>query len=124
MVVPIHLRLLVGRLSLNQTALLGQCPQCNEASIFSGLLSVHDNCPNCKLDLSQNETADGPTFLVITLLGFLVTGLAVWVELAYQPAYWIHAVIWFPTILILSPLLLRVTKSMMISYQHELMKHD
>ena len=124
MVVPIHIRLLVGRLSLIHHALHGHCPQCKQASVFNGLLSVHDNCPECQLDLTKNETADGPTFIVITFLGFVITGLAVWVEFSYKPDYWIHAAIWIPVILISSPILLRLTKSFMITTHYEIMKHD
>ncbi len=125
MVVPIRICVLVGRLSLALQAIKGRCPKCKQASIFKGFLTVHDRCPNCGLNFADNETADGPAFLVITFMGFVATGFAVWIELVYQPSYWIHALLWLPMILIISPILLRLTKSLMISYQYEhLIKKD
>ena len=37
---------------------------------------------------------------------------ALWVEVAYRPPYWLHAVIWLPTIVILSLVLLPLFKSL------------
>lgn len=107
-------------MSLIAKYIKARCPHCEDGAIFSGLLSVHDNCPVCGLSFTENETADGPIFLVITLMGFVVCGLAVWVELAYKPSYWLHAALWTPFILITCPLLLRMSKATMIHYHYKL----
>jgi len=96
------------------------CPNCHKTSIFSGFLSVHEKCPQCGYALGSEETGDGPMFFVIVLMGFLICGLAVWVELRYQPPMWLHAVIWGPAIIILSPLMLRLSKGWLITYQYGL----
>ena len=103
---------------------MSNCPHCHNASIFSGFLSVHHTCPACDYELDKQETADGPAFLVMTIMGFLICGLAAWVELKYEPAMWIHAAIWAPAIMIGSPFMLRYLKGWMISYQYGLTKDD
>jgi len=95
-----------------------RCPECGLGKIFVGLLTVQPQCPHCGFDLQKADPGDGPAFLVITFLGFLITGLAVWVELAIEPEFWIHAMIWIPLTLGLTPYLLRLTKSLLISYQY------
>jgi uncharacterized protein (DUF983 family) len=49
---------------------------------------------------------------VIMVVGFAVMGAVLWVELAYRPPYWVHAVIWLPVILISSLSLLPLFKSL------------
>ena len=41
---------------------------------------------------------------VIMIAGFIVVGAALAVELKYEPPFWVHAVLWGPLILIVTPL--------------------
>lgn len=116
MVVPLHLCLLVGWLI--------HCPHCKKGSVFSGFLTVHKLCPECDYELDKHETADGPAFLVMIIMGFLICGLAAWVEIKYEPAFWIHAVLWIPAICIGSPFMLRYLKGWLINYQYTLTNED
>lgn len=68
--------------------------------------------------MGAQDSGDGPAFFVITIVGFLVVGLAAWVEIAYTPPFWLHMLLWIPFILIVSILLLRLFKSLLISYQY------
>lgn len=56
---------------------------------------------------------------VILIVGFLVAGGALIVEVTFQPPYWVHAVIWLPTILILALGLLRLVKSTLLVLQYK-----
>jgi len=107
-----------------RAALYGTCPRCGEKSIFSSLLKVHKSCTGCQLPLSREDSADGPAFFAIVLVGFLVTGLATWVELAYEPPLWLHLVLWPVATLLLSLWQLRFFKAMMIAYQYKLLRHE
>lgn len=101
-----------------QAGLRQVCPRCGEASLYAGLLTVRETCAACGLDLSARDPGDGPAFFVITLLGFLVVGLAIWVELAFAPPFWLHAVLWTPFTLAGSVYLLRLAKALLISYHY------
>lgn len=101
-------------------ALLGRCPRCGEGPLFSGYLDVAKRCNHCGLNYSSFDPGDGPAVFVILIVGFLVAGGALIVEVAFQPPYWVHAVIWLPTIFILSFVFLRLVKStlLVLQYRH------
>ncbi len=40
------------------------------------------------------DTGDGPAVFAIFILGFLVLGLALYVEFTYEPPVWVHVVLW------------------------------
>ncbi len=103
--------------SLLRTGILGVCPRCNKGSIFKNPVAFRDTCPACAFDITSHDNGDGPAFFVITIVGFLVTGLAAWVEFTFTPPFWLHAILWGPMILIASLLLLRVFKGMLLASQ-------
>lgn len=69
--------------------------------------------------LAAHEKGDGPAFFAIVIVGFVVAGLASWVELAYEPPFWVHAVLWLPLIIALSLYVLRVAKAWLIAMQYK-----
>jgi len=101
-----------------RAALLCRCPRCGKAPVFVGLLTVRDRCPQCGLDLRQHDTGDGPAALVILVLGAIVLGLAVWVEAAFAPPLWVHALIWPVAILGGAIALMRPMKAALVAQQY------
>jgi uncharacterized protein (DUF983 family) len=102
-----------------RTALLGRCPRCGQGSLFTGYLNVAPCCARCGLDYSIFDPGDGPAVFVILIVGFLVAGGALIVEVTFQPAYWVHAIIWLPAIFILSFAFLRLVKSTLLILQYK-----
>jgi len=100
------------------TGLRCRCPRCGEGRIFRGFLQVRRECESCGLDFSEVDTGDGPAVFVIFVVGFVVVGLAAWVELAYMPPIWVHMLLWIPAIILLSLALLRPFKATLISLQY------
>ena len=86
--------------------------------MFSGFLEVADECGDCGLALGKHDSGDGPVAFIILIVGFAVVGLALWVEISWRPAYWIHAALWLPLILILTLGLVRPLKGLMIALQY------
>ena len=97
--------------------LAGRCPRCGEGKLFGGFLSLAPSCDKCGLSYERLDQGDGPAVFIILIAGFLVGGLALWVEVTYEPPYWVHAVLWFPLILVVTLGLLRPLKSIMV-HQH------
>ena len=95
-----------------------RCPRCGQGRLYAGLLTVREKCEVCALDLRAQDSGDGPAVFVILILGFLVVGLAILVEAVYEPPYWVHVAIWPPAILILSLLMLRPLKALLIALQY------
>ena len=88
--------------------------------MFAGYLTVAERCEACGLDLRGHDSGDGPAVFVILILGFIVVGLALWVELAFAPPLWLHALLWGPLILGGALLMLRPLKATLVSlhYKH------
>lgn len=103
-----------------RTAFTHRCPHCQQGSLYAGWLTLRAECPACHLDLTQHDVGDGPAFFTITLLGFVVVGLAFAIEILYRPAYWVHAVTVSVAMLILTPLCLRFFKSYLIAMKYAL----
>jgi uncharacterized protein (DUF983 family) len=104
--------------SVARAALLGRCPRCGTGSLFQGYLSIAPRCAACGLDYAMFDAGDGPAVFVILIVGAIVAGSALFVEVKYQPPYWVHAVLWIPLILILSFAMLRLVKSLLLVLQY------
>ena len=99
--------------------LAGRCPACGRGKLFSGYLTLAPRCNVCGLDYSFAEAGDGPAVFVILITGFIVVGAALFVEMAYAPPYWLHAVIWGPLAILLPLLLLRSFKGVLVALQYK-----
>lgn len=104
-----------GRALLN--GLRGRCPACGKGRMFRAFLKVSDHCPGCHEELHHHRADDAPAYFDIAIVGHVVVPLALAVETAYAPAYWIHAVIWLPLTLFLSLGLLQPIKGAIVGWQ-------
>lgn len=107
-----------GQVSAVSAGLAGRCPRCGRGHLFKGFLNLAPACDRCGLDYGFADAGDGPAVFVILIAGFLVVGLALWVELAYQPPMWVHIALWFPLILICTLGLLRPLKGLLVALQY------
>lgn len=94
-----------------------RCPRCGKGRLFAGYLDLAPACEVCGLDYAQADSGDGPAVFVILILGFAVVGGALVVEVAFQPPYWVHVVLWLPAILGGSLGLLRPFKAILVALQ-------
>jgi uncharacterized protein (DUF983 family) len=97
-----------------------RCPACGRGRLFRDLLSINDSCGACGLVLKHHDAADGPTFFALVIVGFVVTGMAAYVEIHYSPALWIHAALWIPLTFALCILCLRGFKAILITLEYRL----
>jgi uncharacterized protein (DUF983 family) len=102
---------------------LGQCPSCGEGRIFGGYLKVNPSCQSCSEELYHQRADDAPPYIVISIVGHIVIGLLLWVEMAYRPELWVHAVLWVPLTLILCLGLLPPVKGALVGMQWALRMH-
>jgi uncharacterized protein (DUF983 family) len=86
--------------------------------MFDGLLAVAPKCEVCGLDFSFADTGDGPAIFVMTIAGFIIVGLGLYVEVVYQPSYWVHVAIFLPLSALVVIGLLRPTKGLLIALQY------
>jgi uncharacterized protein (DUF983 family) len=101
----------------------GQCPACGEGKLFRAFVKVADHCDKCGEAFRHHRADDFPAYLVIVLVGHIVVPLTMWVEIAYMPAYWVHALLWTPLILVMSVGLLQPIKGAIVALQWEMGMH-
>jgi uncharacterized protein (DUF983 family) len=99
-------------------AVLARCPRCGEGKLFKNVLEMRASCDHCGLDYRFIDTGDGPAVFAIFILGFLICGLALYVEFTYEPAVWVHVVLWGLGTPLIAVVLLRFLKSMLIALQY------
>jgi uncharacterized protein (DUF983 family) len=103
--------------------LRGRCPACGEGKLFRAFVKVADRCDACGEDLHHHRADDFPAYLTIFLVGHLVVPIAMYVEIAYQPSYWLHAALWAPLVIGLSVGLLQPIKGMIVALQWHMGMH-
>lgn len=103
--------------------MLGRCPACGEGKLFRAFVKVADRCPACGEDLHHHRADDFPAYLTIFLVGHLVVPIAMYVEIAYQPSYWLHTFLWAPLVIILSIGLLQPIKGLIVALQWHMGMH-
>jgi uncharacterized protein (DUF983 family) len=74
-------------------------------------------CRSCGLDFASFNVGDGPAALLILVIGALVTGLALWLELAAAPPFWLHLILWPPITALSVIASLRVTKALLLALE-------
>ncbi len=87
--------------------------------MFSGFLTIAKSCRNCGLSYDFADSGDGPAVFVIMIVGFIIVGLVLAVELAFQPPIWVHLVVWLPLTVILAGGVLRPLKGILIAMQYK-----
>lgn len=105
-------------LSPYTTGIRGRCPRCGQGHLFNGFLTLKPSCEVCGLDYSFADPADGPAFFVICFACVPSVALAVWIEVMFQPPFWVHLLISLPVLLITCLLPLRPLKGWLVNSQY------
>ncbi len=95
----------------------GRCPNCGQGHLFRAFLKVADHCPVCGTALHHQRADDAPPYFVILIVGHIVVPLALTVETAFAPPYWLHAVLWGPLTIGLALGLLQPVKGAIVAWQ-------
>lgn len=96
-----------------------KCPRCGEGDLYKPgtILDMRDLCAVCGLDLTRNDSADGPAVFLIFVLGFSVVPLALLVEWWLSPPLWLHGIVWTLVLLVLTIGALRPLKAYVMALQ-------
>jgi uncharacterized protein (DUF983 family) len=101
-----------------------RCPACGEGALFEGFLTVCPRCAVCGVDLSAQDSGDGPVAFIILIVGGIVVALALLTEVRYAPPVWLHLLLWLPLTMILVLALMRPFKAVLIALQYKHRRHD
>lgn len=86
--------------------------------MFAGMFGIAKRCGVCGLDYSFADAGDGPAVFVILIIGFIVVGLALWMEVSYNPPLWLHFLLWIPLTIVLCLTALRLIKGVLVALQY------
>lgn len=100
-------------------AVLGLCPRCGAHSLFHRVASFRHACPKCGLDYSAFDVGDAAAPFLIFLVGAVVVVGAIWLELARNPPWWVHVVVWVPLTIGLTLALLRIAKGILLALEYK-----
>jgi uncharacterized protein (DUF983 family) len=100
-----------------------KCPACGKGAMFRRYLKVVDTCPHCGEELHHHRADDAPPYFTIVIVGHIVVGLVLAVEMAYRPPLWVHAALWLPLTLILALTVLPIVKGALVALQWALLMH-
>ena len=104
--------------NLMRVSLKCRCPRCGEGALLKGYLTVRESCPECGLDYSFADPADGPAFFVMSIVGVIGMAAMMALELGLHPPIWVHLLVTLPLILVLCLGSLRPFKAWMVAEQY------
>ena len=100
-----------------------RCPACGKGAMYRAYLKVADHCPGCGEALHHHRADDAPPYFTIVIVGHIVVGLVLAVEVAYRPPLWLHAALWLPLTVLLSLAVLPIIKGALVGLQWALLMH-
>ncbi len=107
-----------GQPGIAKAALFGLCPQCGAKTLFAGPARFADRCGNCGLDYDGFNVGDGPAALLTLGIGALIIILALMLDTAFRPPFWVHVIIWVPVTAAMTVYSLRVSKAALLAAEH------
>lgn len=103
---------------LIKSGLKGACPRCGAPTLFESTIRFEPKCSACGLDFSAFNVGDGPAAFLTLILGTIIVTLALIVEMAFEPPFWVHILLWLPLTLLAVIGGLRVAKGMLIASEY------
>jgi uncharacterized protein (DUF983 family) len=84
--------------------LAGRCPNCGQGRLFRSYLRPVETCAHCQESLKHIRADDGPAWLTILIVGHIVVGLALYLEM-YSPLPVATSIVIFVSLALSSTLL-------------------
>ena len=105
-------------------ALRGLCPRCGARTLFAGWVRLADRCGACGLAFHRFDVGDGPAAFLTAIVGTLIVGLGVWLELAVAPPPWVHVLLWVPLTAAAVVGSLRIAKAVLLGAEYRHAAHE
>ncbi|TFI58910.1 DUF983 domain-containing protein [Sphingomonas parva] len=106
------------------SALFGLCPRCGARTLYEGPTGFAPTCRACGLDYAAFNVGDGPAAFLILIVGALVTGAAIALELGASPPFLVHVLLWVPLTAVLVIGSLRLAKGLLLALEYRHRAHE
>ena len=107
-----------GRPAIAEAAFYGLCPHCGARTLFAGTVRFAERCSACGLDFARFNVGDGPAAFLTLIVGALMVVLAIGVQLAFEPPFWVHIGLWVPLSALLTLGGLRIAKAALLASEY------
>ena len=94
-----------------------RCPHCGQGHLFRAYLKVADKCDVCGEELSHHKADDMPPYLAILIVGHVIVGLMLHLEMSYNIAPWVYVATMVPLAALLPLALLPSIKGAVVGLQ-------
>lgn len=105
-------------------AIKGLCPQCGSRTLFAGMTKFADRCTVCGLDFTRFNVGDGPAAFLTLIVGGLLVGVAVTLQLTVEPPLWLLALILIPLAAVAVTGSLRIAKGALLAFEYRNSAHE
>lgn len=101
----------------------GKCPHCGKGRLFRAYLKVVDECDSCGTELHHQRADDVPAYLTIVVVGHILIGLMLHLEMAWHvdPKMYLYTLL--PLAVVLPLLMLPWVKGAAVGLQWALGMH-
>lgn len=94
------------------------CPRCGGKTLFTGPIKFRARCDACGLDFAGFNVGDGPAAFLTFLLGGLLVGVSLTLELTVEPPLWLLALILVPLGVVAVIGSLRIAKGVLLALEY------
>jgi uncharacterized protein (DUF983 family) len=94
-----------------------RCPHCGKGHLFRSYLKVADQCDVCGEELFHHRADDMPPYIAIVIVGHIIVGLMLELELHATVEPWMYMVTMVPLAVILPLLMLPSIKGAIVGLQ-------
>lgn len=94
-----------------------RCPHCGKGHLFRSYLKVADKCEVCGEELFHHRADDMPPYIAILIVGHLIVGLMLELELHASIEPWVYLVTMVPAALLLPLAMLPSIKGAIVGLQ-------
>lgn len=98
-----------------------KCPRCGKGDLYPSTfdMNVVKECASCGLNLSKNDSADGPAVFMIFVISPLVVPFALLVDAMFAVPFWVHIILWSGVTIGAALAMLKPVKSYIIALQYK-----
>ena len=103
------------------------CPRCHKGHIYkigAFCYDLKDECEHCGLDLTKNDSADGPAVFLMFVIGFAIVPPALYLHALFAWPLFVQIAIWSVIIVALILGMLKPLKSYVITLQYKVRPGD
>lgn len=94
-----------------------RCPHCGKGHLFRAYLKVADTCDACGEELHHHRADDFPPYIAIVIVGHIIVGAMLHLEMSYEIAPWVYVVTMVPAAILLPLIMLPSIKGAIVGMQ-------